>query len=47
MCFTKFINTVRQLVEAQSQHHQQKEIQLNSEGDTESPIITKKNIPGK
>ena len=41
MYFTKCINKIRQLDEAESQHHQQKEIQLNSEDGTEVKTFTK------
>ena len=41
MNFTKCINKIRQLDEVESQHHQQKEIQLNSEDGTEGKIFAK------
>ena len=47
MYFTKCINKIRQLDEAESQHHQQKEIQLNSEDGTEGKTFTKKFTAGK
>ena len=44
MEFAKFIKKVRLLSEAESQHQQQKQLQFNSEVNTEDPIAMKNNL---